>query len=383
MVKDADGGIPTTHIGSLPRPPELVDLIERQKAGEDVDSDTLDQAIGRATAEVIQRQQDIGLDFINNGEQPRVAFNFYVEDRLSGIGGEADLRLFADLEDYREYAEEALSAAFDVRKTPGINGPIEYADLTPAKEEIDQFYDLLGESSGDYQGTFITSASPGTVSYSFGNLYYDTYEEYLFAIAEAMQTEYELIAETDADLQLDAPDLLMGAHHTWKDRSVEEFKEIIRLHIEAINEATASIPRDRIRLHTCWGNYEGPHNKDLPLEEAILELYEAEIGALSIEQANPNHQHEYRVFGEHPLPDGMDLMPGVIDTTTNLIEHPKVVADRLERVAQAVGDPSRIIAAPDCGFDTFADRGRVNREIVWGKLEAMVEGAALASERLW
>lgn len=379
---DTTDQILTTHIGSLPRPPELLELIERQEAGEDVDQDTIEEAIERATEDVIRHQQDIGLDVINNGEQPRVAFNWYVEDRLAGIDGESEFPTFADLTDYPEYAEEALSTALDVQTTPAVTGPVEYADPTPAKEEIDMFYELLAETDGDVDGTFITAASPGTLAYSFGNKYYDSYEEHVFALADAMQEEYELIADTQADLQLDAPDLLMGAHHTWKDRSTEEFTDIVRLHIEAINEATSSIPRDRIRLHTCWGNYEGPHHEDLPLEEALLELYEADVGVLAVEQANPRHEHEYSIFAEHPLPDGMTLMPGVIDTKTNFIEHPEVVAERLERFADAIGDPSRIVAAPDCGFDTFADLGRVDREIVWGKLEAMVEGADLASERL-
>ncbi|MDR5674231.1 cobalamin-independent methionine synthase II family protein [Halalkaliarchaeum sp. AArc-GB] len=381
-MSDTEDRIRTTHVGSLPRPPELLDLIERREQGQDVPASAFESAIEEATREVVRRQREVGLDVINDGEQPRVAFNFYVEDRLDGLGGESAFPTFTDLDDYPEYAGEAISSVLEFQTTPAVVAPLEY-DPAPARAEIEASHELLDETNGD-DDTFVTAATPGTLAYTFGNEYYDTYEEKLFALAEAMSEEYELIADaTDAQLQLDAPDLLMGAHHTWKDHSIDEFREVVRLHVEAINDATAGVPRERLRLHTCWGNYEGPHHHDVPLSAVIDELYRADVGILSIEQSNPRHQHEYDVFEEHPLPDDLTFMPGVIDTKTNFVEHPEVVAERLERAATAIGDPGRIVAAPDCGFDTFADLGNVDREIVWAKLEALVDGARLASERLF
>ena len=379
---DAADRIVTTHIGSLPRPPELLEWIKRRERGESVSETERHELVQSATKDVIERQQAAGLDVINDGEQGRVAFNFYVQNRLSGLGGEAAFSTFADLDDYPEYAEAAITSALDFQTTPSFTGPIEYTDTAPLDTEIDTFRQCLTPTDGDSKETFITAASPGTIAYTFGNDYYDSYEELVFAIAEAMQTEYERIAETDAHLQLDAPDLLMGAHHTWKDASRAEFRDIVRLHIDAINEATASIPDDRIRLHTCWGNYEGPHHHDLPLEAVLPDLYEASVGILSIEQASPRHAHEYAAYAEVPPPEELVIMPGVVNTKSNYIEHPELVAERLERVADAIGDPTRVAAAPDCGFDTFADLGRVDPDIVWAKLEALVEGAALASDRL-
>jgi 5-methyltetrahydropteroyltriglutamate--homocysteine methyltransferase len=376
--------IRTTHIGSLPRAPDLLDLLKRRQDGEAVDDDVWHRTVREATESVIERQAEIGLDIVNNGEQPRVSFNWYVANRLSGIGDPRDAPLWDDLADYPEYAEDAFGAeAIDLTKQPSVVGPVEYRGDDAAREEVDTFLEFLEASDADFEDTFLTAASPGIAAATLVNDYYDSHEEFLHAVGEALKPEYERIVDAGAILQLDAPDLLTTGHRGFGDRPIEKLKPVVRMHVKALNEATESIPDDRIRLHTCWGSYEGPHHRDKPLAELLPELYELDIGGISIEQANPRHQHEYRAFREHPLPDGWELIPGVIDVKTNVVEHPEVVADRLERVADAVGDPSRIVAAPDCGFDTQAGLAMVHPEIAWAKLETLVDGAEVATERLF
>jgi 5-methyltetrahydropteroyltriglutamate--homocysteine methyltransferase len=382
-MPDADR-LRTTHIGSLPRPPELRELLKRRTAGEAVDPDAWHRAVTAATETVIRRQAEVGLDVINNGEQPRVSFNWYVADRLSGIEGTREAPLWDDLADYPDYAETAFSTdVIDLRTQPAVTGPVEYTGAEAAREELDAFAAQLAATGVYAEDTFITTASPGIAAVSLVNEYYDSHREYVFAVAEAMREEYELIAETGATIQLDAPELLASGHRGPGEKTLDRLRGLVRLHVAALNEAVADIPADQLRLHTCWGSYEGPHHRDWPLEDVLPELYELDITGLSVEQANPRHQHEYRAFAEHPLPDGWYLMPGVVDVKTNVIEHPETVADRLERVADAGVDPSRIVAAPDCGFDTQAGLGMVHPEIAWAKLEALVEGTAVATDRLF
>ena len=383
MDFDADR-ILTTHIGSLPRTPQLLELLKARQDGEDVDPDEWRRVATEATEIVIQRQADVGLDVVNNGEQPRVSFNQYVANRLSGIEGTREAPLWDDLKEYPEYAEtEFKTDILDLTTQPAVTGPVEYVGAEAAREELQTFTELLEASGADFEDTFITSAAPGIVATSLANEYYDSHREFLFAIVDAMAEEYEMIAETGATLQLDAPELLASGHRGPQEKSVEALRRLVRLHVEATNEAVADIPDDQLRLHTCWGSYEGPHHLDVGLEEVLDELYELDVTGISIEQANPRHQHEYRAFAEHPLPDDWYLMPGVVDVKTNVIEHPETVADRIERVADAGVDPNRIVAAPDCGFDTQAGLAMVDPEIAWAKLEAMVEGAAVATERLF
>lgn len=253
----------------------------------------------------------------------------------------------------------------------------------PTGKQTDQFNAAIDTVDAEFAERFVTAASPGTVASYLGNEYFDSHEEYVFAVADAMQEEYERLAETGAVLQLDSPDLLGGRHLKFKDHTDAEFVEIVRTHIRALNEALSNVPAEQVRLHTCWGNYEGPHHHDIPLETVLPELYDADIGALLLEEANPCHQHDYKLFREYPLPDDWLLVPGVIDVTVNYIEPPEVVADRIERVANAVGDPTRIIAGADCGLGTFAGFGAVDPEIAWRKLDALADGAAVASDRLF
>ena len=380
----SDDHISTTHIGSLPRDPELLDLLKRRQDGEDVDTEQWHKTVQDATESVVRKQADVGLDVVNNGEQPRVSFNWYVANRLSGIGGERDAPLWDDLADFPEYASDAFDTeTIDLTKQPSVTGPVEYDGTEAVDEEIETFADALDAVDADFEVTFLTAASPGVAAATLVNEYYDSHEEFVHAVGDALREEYEAIADTGAILHLDAPDLLTTGHRGFGDRPVEKLKPIVRLHVDALNEATENIPDDQIRVHTCWGSYEGPHHRDTPLEAVLPELYELDVGGLSIEEANPRHEHEYRVFAEHPLPDGWDLLPGVVDVKTNVVEHPDVVADRIERVADAVGDPTRIVAAPDCGFDTQAGLAMVHPEIAWKKLEALVDGAAVATDRLF
>ncbi|SEW30215.1 cobalamin-independent methionine synthase II family protein [Natrinema salifodinae] len=383
-MADTEDRIRTTHIGSLPRPPELLDLLTKRQNGATVDETEWETAVADATRNVVERQADVGLDIANNGEQPRVSFNWYVADRLTGIGGEREQELWADLAEYPHYAEETFSTdVIDLATQPAVTGPIEYDGRDAAEAEAAAFFDALDDADADFEETFLTTASPSIVATTHVNEYYDSHEAFLFAIADAMREEYELLAETGATLQIDAPELLtIGQTAAYADESLEDIKNATRLHVEALNEALENVPAEQVRLHTCWGSYEGPHHLDTDLVDLLPEIYEADITGLSIEQANPRHQHEYRAFAEHPLPDDWTLMPGVVDVKTNIIDHPETIADRLERVADAVDDSTPLVAAPDCGFGTQAGLGMVDPEIAWAKLDALAEGAEIATDRV-
>ncbi|MDX1745591.1 MAG: methionine synthase, partial [Halobacteriales archaeon] len=363
------------------RPPELAELLSRHREGEPIDDERLARLVEEATRDVLDRQAETGIDVANNGEQAKTGFHFYIYDRLGGLGGETTAPMWADLEDYPELAWDRYQGG---RPQPAVTEPVSYTGRTALEGEIETFFDLLGKGDFGFEETFLTAASPGEVATVVGNQHYDSHEAFVFALAEELREEYELIVESGAILQLDSPDLLGHAHRVFKDQTTAEFLDTVRLHIEALNEAVSGIPAERIRLHTCWGNYPGPHHRDIPLETVLPLLYEADVGALAIEQANPRHHHEYRAFETHPLPSDMLLIPGVVDVKTNIIEPPEVVADRLERWAYVVDDPTRIMAAPDCGFGTVAGGTMtVADEVVWAKLEALVAGAALASARLY
>ena len=379
-----DGHISTTHIGSLPRPPELLDLLTRRQDGESGDPDEWDETVADATRDVVDRQVETGLDSINNGEQSRVSFNWYVADRLSGIDGKRETELWADLQEFPSYAEETFKTdVIDLSMHPVVTEAVEYTGREEAEAEIDGFTDALAAADRDVDDAFMTAASPSVVTATHVDDHYGDYEEYLSAVAEAMKTEYELVADAGLTLQIDAPELLTVGHTAaYADEPLDAAKDATRLHVEALNEALANVPAEQVRLHTCWGSYEGPHHLDTDLAEMLPLIYEADITGLSVEQANPRHQHEYRAFAEHPVPDGWTLMPGVVDVKTNIIDHPETIADRIERVATVVPDDTEIVAAPDCGFGTQAGLGMVHPDIAWPKLEALVEGAEIATERL-
>jgi len=375
-----DPRIPTTHVGSLPRPDALRELLaDPAQRGTEAYERTVEDAI----REVVRKQTAVGLDVINDGEQSRISYSVDVTNRLSGFGeGQVDREWPADLDDYPEYGHELLGASENIAG-PVATDPIEYVGEDALERELRRFDDAVEAEGVTYDERFHTAPSPGAVLRFTRTDYHDDEREYIFDLADALRTEYEAIVEAGARLQIDAPDLLAGFTLTHKGASVSEFRETVGTYVEALNRALADVPADRIRLHACWGNYPGPHHRDIELVDVLDRFYEANVGGLVVEGANPRHQHEHTAFREHQLPDGWTLVPGVIDVKTNVVEHPEVVAERLARFADAVGDPDRLVAGADCGFETVVDGANVvHPTLVWKKLEALVEGAELASARL-
>lgn len=381
-MKRSESHILTTHTGSLPRPDGLVDMLAAVALGEAVDETALDEAASQATRQVVEAQVAAGVDIINNGEQPRVSFSTYVVQRISGFGGSWQRRGHRDQNEFPGVVRPRRIQL--TRDIPACVGPVRYERLDLVERECRQFLDAVDSTGGEPEELFMTAASPGIVALTLGNLFYDSHEDYVFALADELKKEYEIIVANGLTLQLDCPDLAMERHVSYQDEPLSAFKEVVALHIRAINRALANIPREQVRLHVCWGNSEGPHIYDVPLEDIVELLYEANVGALVMEMANPRHGHEHRVYRDKPLPDGMMLVSGAIDTKTNYVEHPRLVADRLlQAVAATGGDPTRVLAGTDCGFDTSAGSNRVDPGIVWLKLQAMCEGAEIASRELF
>ena len=370
----------TTHAGSLPRPPALAELHGRRSKGEPVDPAELRRAVEVATAASIAAQVEAGIDIGNDGEQARESFVTYVQHRMTGFGGQSNRALMRDLTDHPDYLELAVPRyarmKVNLMAAPAALADVAYRDTSEVAAECA----LVAEAP--FLETFMTAASPGIVVSAMDDQHYGSREEYLHAVTEAMRVEYEYIVSRGLLLQIDAPDLAMERHTLFADRPLSEFLDWVGLVIDSINRALADIDRTRVRLHVCWGNYEGPHNLDVPLEEILALLYRADVGGLVISMANARHEHEYRCFARAPLPAGTALVAGVIDTTSNYVEHPEVVSDRITRVAEAVGDPRRIIAGTDCGFDTSAGIGDVAASVVWEKLRSLRAGADLATTRL-
>jgi 5-methyltetrahydropteroyltriglutamate--homocysteine methyltransferase len=376
----------TTHVGSLPRPPALRDLLVRQDRGETVDEAALEREVAAALTAVVTGQLEAGVDVGNNGEQPRAGFSTYVAGRMKGFGGTSQRELAQDLIDFPDYAEMLARRRRDAARigdAPQAIAEIEYADLEPAARECDAFLRETDARPRRFVERFMTAASPGVIATILLSAHYASHEQYVMALAREMRKEYELIHARGLLLQVDCPDLAMERARFFRRDSLERFLQMVELHVEAINRATVGIPPERIRLHLCWGNYDGPHTHDVPLEAVLPIVARARVGALSLPLANPRHQHEYRVLRQHRLPDAMLLLPGVIDTTTNYVEHPEVVADRICAAVDAVGDRTRVIASTDCGFGTFAGSEMVAPRVVWAKLGALREGAAIGSRRLW
>jgi 5-methyltetrahydropteroyltriglutamate--homocysteine methyltransferase len=381
-MKRSEARILTTHTGSLPRPEGLVEMLGALSRGEEVDEVALASTARQATADVVRAQAEAGVDVINGGEQSRVSFSTYVTQRMSGFGGRWTRRGHRDQNEYPSIARPRVVQL--MRDVPMCVGPLSYDRLDVAERECDDLLSGVSASGAAHEELFMTAASPGIITLTMKNDHYPAYEDYVFAVAEEMRKEYELIVSRGLVLQLDCPDLAMERHVSYQDESLEAFQEVVELHIEAINQALVNIPRERVRLHVCWGNSEGPHHYDVPLEDILDLLYGAKVGALVMEMANPRHAHEHRVYRDRPLPEGMLLIAGVIDTKTNYVEHPRLVADRLHQaVAAAGGDPTRVLAGADCGFDTSAGSNRVDEGIVWLKLRAMREGADIASRELF
>ena len=385
-MRKSDDRILTTHVGSIPRPAALRDLLVRQDRGEPVDAGALARETAAAVREVVSRQLEAGIDIGNDGEQPRAGFSTYVARRMRGFGGASQRLASRDQIDFPDYAAmlaDRRRAAARINDAPQAVGDVRYEDLSEAERECDLFQRTLAAAPRTFVETFMTAVSPGTCATILLNAHYDSHERYVLALARELRREYELIHARGFVLQLDCPDLAMERVRFFQHESLEGFQKAVALHIDAINQAIVNIPADRVRLHLCWGNYDGPHVHDVPLEAVLPIVLRAKVGALSMPLGNPRHQHEHRVLARHRLPDGMVFIPGVIDTTTNYVEHPEVVADRLEQIVAAVGDKTRVIASTDCGFGTFAGSEMCAPSVVWAKLRALREGADLASRRLW
>jgi 5-methyltetrahydropteroyltriglutamate--homocysteine methyltransferase len=386
-MKRSDKRILTTHAGSLLRPRALGDMLARHSRHEPVDAAALSAAILDATRHVVRLQAQCGIDIANNGEQARESFFTYVQHRMSGFGGQSDRPAFADMRAFPSFLEMIMTqirgrVQVDLLHAPKAIGTVKYLDRAPLDRECDDFAKVLAEIKPGFAETFMTAPSPGIIAAAMLNEHYPSLDDYVVALAEALRVEYETIVARGFLLQIDAPDLAMERHVTYAQRPLEDFIAFVDLVIAAINRAIERISPDCVRLHVCWGNYEGPHNHDVALEAILPHLYQARVGALMISMANPRHEHEYRYFERHRLPAGMNLIAGVIDTTTNYVEHPNVVAERIVRVATAIGDPRRVIAGTDCGFETTTGLAPVAEEVVWEKLRAMRDGAAIATKQL-
>jgi 5-methyltetrahydropteroyltriglutamate--homocysteine methyltransferase len=380
-VHKSDNRILTTHAGSLPRSPRLTELLVAVSRHEDVSREELEAEIESSTSNVIAAQRDAGVDIGNDGEQSRESFVTYVQHRLSGFGGSSDMRIFHDIAALPGYIRRAprFGAQVDLLAPPKAVSEVEHLGGDAIDRECDRFMSL---SEGAFTERFVTAASPGIVCSALHNDHYASYDDYVMAVAEAMRVEYAAIAGRGFVLQLDCPDLAMERHVSFGDRPLEQFKAFVQMNISALAHAVQGIPRDRIRMHVCWGNYDGPHHLDVELSEILPLLYEAPVGAVLLPFANPRHAHEWRVLKQMPPPADWVVVAGVIDTTTNYVEHPETVADRIEQVAGALGDPTRVLAGTDCGFDTAAGRGQVASDVVWEKLRSLRAGAELASARL-
>jgi 5-methyltetrahydropteroyltriglutamate--homocysteine methyltransferase len=379
----------TTHTGSLPRPRELTRLYALRARGEAVDAAEIDRAGREAVRTIVRKQHDAGIDVGNNGEQQRDSFFLYLKTRLSGLGGSWERPSRADVERYPDFKRmwiEQHAGRTQVSALGGLPkaiGEVRYLDDRAIDDECRYFNAVLADNPGVFVEPFMSAPSPGILATAVRNEHYDTLANYLAALGRALAVEYEAIVRNGLLLQIDAPDLALERHITYKDKPVAAFVAFVEQVVATINHALRNVPRDRVRLHVCWGNSESPHDCDVPLEDILPALQQANVGGFVLPFANPRHAHEFRCFAKHPLKDDQVLVAGVIDSLTNFVEHPEVVADRIERVAEVVGDPSRVLAGTDCGFDTSAGWGRVAEDVVWAKLSRLRDGARLASDRLF
>ncbi len=379
-MKRSTDHILTTHTGSLPRPRQLVEALTHRDRGDitDEESHALGERVAEAVRAVVAEQVAVGLDVVNDGEMGKIGYSTYVKERLTGFEGEGQMAWPADLMDYPSYAER-LGTDLGIT-TPSCTGEIAYRGAAAVEEDISN---LMAAAEGQrFEASFLSAASPGVISLFLPIAHYASYEDYVFALADAMRQEYQAIADSGILLQLDCPDLAMGRHIQFADASLEDFRRNAHLHVEALNHAVSAIPAEQLRMHLCWGNYEGPHHRDVPLAEILDVAFSAKPQVILFEAANPRHEHEWKAFESRAVPEGKVLVPGVIDSTTNYIEHPELVAERIVRFADVAGKEN-VMAGTDCGFATFAAYTSVVPEIVRAKMGSLVEGAEMASSRLW
>jgi len=382
-MKRSTRKILTTHTGSLPRPAGLLSLLSAKEAGTLANRADFDAAVRDAVAETVHKQVEAGVDVINDGEMSKVGYSTYVKDRLSGFEGQSTplTGMLADIRDFPEYGARLFSQSpAAALKMPACNGPIQYRDTRDLELDI---ANLKAATAGiKAEEVFMSAASPGVISVFLANNHYPTREAYLDALADAMRTEYEAIHRAGFLLQVDCPDLAMNRHIQFADLKTSEFRKQAAMQIEALNHALANIPADAARLHLCWGNYEGPHHRDIAMKDIVDIVLKAKPAGISFEASNPRHEHEWQIWKDIKLPAGKVLIPGVLDSSTNFIEHPELVAERIVRFASVVGREN-VIAGSDCGFSTFAGFTAVDPKITWAKLKTMAEGARIASRELW
>jgi 5-methyltetrahydropteroyltriglutamate--homocysteine methyltransferase len=378
-MKTSTDRILTTHVGSLPRSQAVTDTVFAQEKGEEVANAS--EVIRKAVDAVVAKQVATGVDIVSDGEMSKISYATYIKDRISGFDGDSDRQPPSDLEEFPGFLQrQATSGGTPTYRRPCCIGEIRVKNMGPVEEDIDNMTAAM--SAHKPTEGFMNAASPGVIALFQPNKYYDSHEAYLEALADAMAAEYRAIVDAGLILQLDSPDLGLGRHMLFKGKSDDEYRAQADLHVDALNHALDGIPKDRVRLHVCWGNYEGPHHHDAPMEIVLPIALRANVGALLFESSNPRHAHEWQVFADADLPDDLVLIPGVLDSTTNFVEHPQLVAERICRFADIVGR-ERVIAGTDCGFSTFAGFGAVDQDIVYAKLASMAEGATIASEKLW
>jgi 5-methyltetrahydropteroyltriglutamate--homocysteine methyltransferase len=373
-MRPSAGRILTTHTGSLPKPDSLISKLEARDRGEQVPEDDLGAEIREAVHQVVLSQLGAGVDLVNDGEMSKVSYATYVKERLTGFGGEGRTPRSPEFVEFSEFFQRTIGGGLGV-SLPSCNAEVSYAHLDGVQTDIANLKAAL--EGREHEGGFLTAASPGCIAVHLDNDWYPSDEEYVFALADAMKTEYDEIHRAGLILQLDCPDLAMGRHLPYSDLTIDEFRRRAEMHVRALNHAVRDIPAEAMRMHLCWGNYEGPHIYDVPLGEIIDVVFRAKPAAVAFEAANPRHAHEWTVFREVAVPDEKVLVPGVIDTTTNFVEHPQLIAERLLHFTEAVGR-DRVIAGTDCGFATFTRFQWIDPKITWGKLQAMAEGAEWA-----
>ncbi len=373
--------IQTTHVGSLPRSAGLAEMLLKRDHRQDIDETAFDALVSAEIEAIIRAQVEAGVSIVSDGELGKVGYSTYVTARLSGFGGHVDrtpARDLADLPDLRAKLAAIMGSQTFVRAA--CTGPVQLVDSGPAAADIRRFSAALKKEGSAVRG-FMNAASPGLITAFQPNRFYPTHEAYLADLVDAMRPEYEAIVAAGFDLQLDSPDIAMAAHTGFQDLSEADFLKRAAQNIEALNAATANIPADRLRMHICWGNYEGPHDHDIALEKVMGIILKSRATRLLFEAANPRHEHEWIVWRDAGLPDDRVLVPGVIDTCSNYVEHPELIAQRIERYAAIVG-PERVIAGTDCGFGTFAGYGKIDPAVTWKKLRALREGADIAAKRI-
>ena len=385
-MKNSENRILVTHVGSLPRGERLTDLLIEDELGTAVDRPALTDEIERRVALVMRKQRQAGVDVGNDGEQGRIGFQTYIPQRMTGFGGESQRPSPPEFTEFPLFAarlQARIPRTGKVFGAPQAIAPVKYEDISITRAEIERSKRHAAAQQPAFTECFMTSPSPGIIATTMLNAHYNSHEAYLNALAIEMRREYQAVVDSGLVLQIDAPDLAMERVFLFQDKSEAEYVKICETHVAAINLALEGIPRDRVRLHICWGNWEGPHVHDIALDPLLPVLYQAKVGALSIEMANPRHQHEVAALRRNKLPQEFLLLPGVIDSTSNFVEHPEVVAQRIELAVSAVGDRERVIASTDCGFGTFAGWEWVSEDVVWAKFNACRQGADLASSRLW